>query len=113
MVEINSTEFGEITIDGRTYYSDVIVWWNGEVEMVVKKHSIDMDDLAKFMEKKPEAIIIGIGQTNGVRVMPEVKQVLEDKDIELYVEPSSKAIEIFNSFVQSKKKAVAKIHTTC
>jgi hypothetical protein len=113
MVKINSVKFAEIVVDGKTYYSDVIVWWNGNVELIEKKHVLDVSDMAPFIEKKAEAIVIGTGQSDGVKLLPEVKQVLEDKNIKLYVETSPDAIEIFNSFAATGKKAAALIHTTC
>lgn len=113
MVKIDSIKFGEIEIDGKTYYSDVVVWWTGDIEIVEKRHIIDVDDISKLLKKDPKIIIIGTGQGESVKLLPEVREVLENKGIKLYVETSPNAIEIFNSFVVTKKKVVAFIHTTC
>lgn len=113
MVKINSTKFGEVEIDNKTYYSDVIVWWNGDVELTEKKHILEVDDVTPFIKKKAETVVIGTGQHGGVRLLPEVKQVLENKKIKLFVETSPNAIEIFNSFAATGKKVVAWVHTTC
>jgi hypothetical protein len=42
----------------------------------------------------------------------ELKKQLEEKNIELYVERSGKAVEIFNS-VDKNKKVIGAFHLTC
>ncbi len=113
MVKIDSTSFGEIVIDNKTYYSDMIVWWDGKTEYRDKSHVIDMSEFVKIMKRKPDTIVIGTGQTGVLKLLPEVEQVAEDKKVKIFVEKSPKAIEIFNGFVCSGKKVVAVIHTTC
>lgn len=113
MVKIDSTSFGEIVIDKKTYYSDITVWWDGKIEYRDKSHVFDMSEFVRIMERKPDTIVIGIGQTGILKLLPEVKQVAEDKKVKIFVEQSPKAIEIFNGFVCSGKKVVAVIHTTC
>lgn len=115
MVKIDGTDFGEISIDGKTYYSDMIVWWDGKVEYREKSHELDMSELLKLLQRNPEMIVVGTGQNipGSMKVLPEVLQVLEDKNIEIFKESSPKAIKIFNAMVSDKKRVVAVIHTTC
>ena len=44
MVEIKFERFGELDVDGKIYYSDMIVWWDGEIEFVEKDHVFGMED---------------------------------------------------------------------
>lgn len=113
MVKINSVKFGEVEINGKTYFSDMIVWWDGKIEYRTKSHEFGMSDFLKLAEKKPEIIVIGTGMNNICRVLDEVKQAAEDKGIEIYQEFSPKAAKMFNGFMADKKKAVAVIHSTC
>lgn len=113
MVRIDSTSFGEIVIDGKTYYSDMIVWWDGKIEYRTKSHTVDMSEFLKLMQKEPEAVVIGTGQIGVVKILPEVNQTAEDKQVDLFIDQSKKAIQIFNGLVADGKKAVAVIHTTC
>ena len=113
MVKITSVRFGEVEIDGKTYFSDMIVWWNGKIEYREKSHTFGMSDFLKLAEKKPAIIVIGTGMNNICKVLDEVKQAAEDKKIEIYQELSPKAAKMFNGFVVDKKKAVAVIHSTC
>jgi hypothetical protein len=116
MVKIDSTSFGELLIDGKTYYSDMTVWWDGRVEYRGKSHQLDMSEFVKLLQRKPEAIVIGTGQSpprGGLKILPEVLQMAEDRGIEIFSDLSPKAIQIFNGLLANKKKVVAVIHTTC
>lgn len=113
MVKINSVTFGEVEIDKKTYFSDMIVWWNGKIEYREKSHNFTMSDFLKLAEHGPEIIVIGTGMNDMCRVLEEVEQAADDKGIEIFREASPKAAEMFNGFVADKKKVVAVIHSTC
>jgi hypothetical protein len=113
MVKINSTSFGEVKINGKTYYSDMTVWWDGKIEFREKSHVFDHNEFFRIARRKPEIIVIGTGQSGIVKVPDEVKQLAEEKKITIYEETSPKAIEIFNAFVSEKKRVVCVVHTTC
>jgi hypothetical protein len=113
MVKITSVSFGEVEINGKTYFSDMIVWWDGKIEFRTKSHTFGMSEFLKLAEKKPEIIVIGVGMNNMCRILDEVKQAAEDKKIEIYQELSPKAAKMFNGFIADRKKAVAVIHSTC
>jgi len=112
MVRITAVRFGEVEIDGKTYFSDMIVWWNGKVEFHEKSHVFGMSDFLRLAEKKPEIIVIGTGTEGICKIDEEVEQAAEDKGIEIFSEISPKAAKMFNGFVADKKKAVAVIHST-
>ena len=113
MVRVDSVRFGEITIDGKIYYSDINVWWDGKVEYKEKTHEFTMSDFVRLAEKNPEIIVIGTGINGICKVLEEVEMAAEDKGIEIFKELSPKAAEMFNAFVADKRKAVAVIHSTC
>ena len=113
MVRIDSTSFGDVIVDGKTYYSDVTVWWNGKVDFRDKMHVFGMKEFLRIVEKKPEAVVLGTGQHGVVQVPDEVMEAADKHKIDLFIETSPKAIKIFNSFITEGKKAVAVIHSTC
>jgi hypothetical protein len=110
MVHIDSTSFGEICIDGKTHYADVVVWWDGRIEHVPKDHIFGFDDFFSLAHRKPEAIVIGTGQSGSVKIPEKVMETAESLTIPIYSERSPKALEIFNGFIKDGKKAVALIH---
>jgi len=113
MVRIDSTSFGEVVVDGKTYYSDVTVWWDGRTEFRDKTHIFSMEEFLKILEKRPDTIVVGTGQHGVVKVPDEVRQVAEEQKVDLFIENSPKAMKIFNSFITEGRKAVAVIHSTC
>lgn len=113
MVKIDSTSFGEISINGKTYYSDMVVWWDGKLEYRPKSHGIGVEEMASLLKRKPGAVVIGTGQHGAVKLLPKAEELARQAGVEIFQETSPKAAEIFNGLVAQKKKAVAVIHTTC
>ncbi len=113
-MKIEHYSFGKITIDGKTYTSDVIIypgrvdssWWRKE------GHYLQVVDLVDVINAKPEVLIIGTGYS-GVMVVPkDTISHLESKGIEVHVARSEKAVEMFNKF-QKEKLVIAALHLTC
>lgn len=113
-MKIEHYSFGNITIDGKTYTSDVIIypgrvdasWWRKE------GHCLRVVDLADIIKAKPEVVIVGTGYS-GVMVVPkETISDLESKGIEVHVERTGKAVELFNN-IQKDKVVIAALHLTC
>lgn len=112
MVIIDSVSFGEAKVDGKTYYSDVVVWWDGKVEMVVKNHQFGMNELLNLLKKKPDVVVLGTGLEGCVEILEEVEQEIENKGLLFFVEKTPNALEVFNAMVNEGKKAVAFLHVT-
>ena len=112
-VKINGTKFGEITINGKPYDSDMTVYWTGKVEYRSKEHVIELGDFLKIVRLAPEVVIIGTGQEGIVRIAPEVIQVAGDKNIHIYAEKTPKAVELFNAFASQGRKVAGVFHVTC
>ena len=116
---IDSTIFGAITIDGKTYEHDVIVRLSGEVVKRKKKLSKKLygtshvlsEDEAKFLfEKGCDQIVIGSGQMGNVRQSPEAEAYFERKGCEVLLKPTPEAIQTFN---RSRAKRIGLFHVTC
>jgi hypothetical protein len=113
-MKVEHYSFGRIIIDGHTYTSDVIIyqdkvdpaWWRKA------GHSLHIDDLKDVINLKPEILIIGTGQS-GVMVVPEeTLSYLKGHNIEVHVERTGKAVELFNK-IRKDKKTFAALHLTC
>jgi len=112
MVQIDSVSFGEVKIDGKVYYSDVIVWWDGKIEMIPKSHQFGMSELVRLLKKNPDAIVLGTGLEEAVQILEEVEHKVEDDGIRFFPEKSQNAVEVFNGLVSQEKKAVLQMHCT-
>ncbi|WJR80945.1 MTH938/NDUFAF3 family protein [Bradyrhizobium sp. NP1] len=116
---IDSTIFGAITIDGKTYEHDVIVRLSGKVVKRKKNLSKKLygtshvlsEDEAKFLfEKGCDQVVIGSGQMGNVRLSPEAEAYFERKDCEVLLKPTPEAIRTFN---RSRAKRIGLFHVTC
>jgi len=114
-MKIELYSFGNITIDGKTYTSDVIIypgrvdssWWRKE------GHYLQVADLADVIKAKPEVVIIGTGYSGVMTVPKETISHLESKGIEVHVERTGKAVELLNKVQGKDKIVIAALHLTC
>jgi len=113
-MKIQHYSFGKITIDGKTYTSDVIIfpgrvnssWWRKE------GHFLQMDDLREVMAEKPEVIVIGTGYSGVMKVLDEIISSLKSLKIDMHVAKTTDAVVLFNELA-GKRKTVACLHLTC
>jgi hypothetical protein len=111
---ITHYSFGSITIEGKTYTSDVIIypdkvnssWWRKQ------GHYLQPVDLEDVVNAKPDVVVIGTGAVGVMQVPEETIKFLESKGIEVHVAKTAQAVEIYNS-ISKDKKAVAALHLTC
>ncbi len=112
-LKVDGTKFGEITIKGKPYDSDMVVYWNGKLEYRDKEHVIEMGEFLKVAEHGPDILVIGTGQTGSLKITQEVKQMAEDRNIEIYMDNTPKAIKIYNAFSGEGRKVAGIFHVTC
>jgi len=113
-MKIERYSFGSITIDGRTYTSDVIIypervdpsWWRKE------GHILSIKDLDDVIKAKPDLLIVGTGAYGVMKVPKETISYLESKGIEVQIDLTKNAVELFNK-LQSDRKVIAAFHLTC
>lgn len=113
-MKIEHYSFGSITVDGKTYTSDVIIypgrvdssWWRKE------GHNLHIVDLTDVINAKPQVLVIGTGASGLMKVLKETLSHLESKGIEVHVERTDKAVELYNK-LQKDKIVIAAFHLTC
>ncbi|MGP8027396.1 MAG: Mth938-like domain-containing protein [Acidocella sp.] len=118
-MHIDRSEFGSITIDGKTYGHDVTIGLGDKVSKRKKKLSKEQygtshvvsEAEAKFVfEKGCDLIIIGSGQEGNVRLSPEAEDYFAKKGCDVVLRPTQEAIQLFN---RSTKRKIALMHVTC
>ena len=90
-MRIDRSEFGSITVDGKTYDHDVMIGLSGRVSKRKKKLSKQQYGTSHVVSKA------------------EAKAVFE-KGCEVLLQPTQKAIRSFNL---SAKRKIALMHVTC
>jgi len=111
---IDSYQFGLLSISGKEYTSDVIVFPDRVKDNWYRRsgHQLCLEDIAEVMAGKPEVLIVGTGASGLVKVLPEVQQAADAQDIKLIVETTDKACHTYNRLSHSHR-AVAALHLTC
>ena len=112
---IQSCSFGSIAIDGRNYFSDLIIYPDGLVEDSWRRksgHRLSIDDIRKLIESGPEIIIAGTGINGFVIPEKELEKFLSQKGIQFRHAPNHNAMEIYNE-LSTDKRTGACFHLTC
>lgn len=118
-MKIDSTEFGRIRIDGRTYEHDVIIRLSGEIVKRKKKlskkyygtsHTISKEEAEFVYEDGCRRLVLGTGQDDHVRLSKEAAEYFERKGCKVIAQPTPDAIDTFN---HSTKKKIGVFHVTC
>ena len=118
-MEIESTSFGAITIDGETYGHDVVIRLSGEVVKRKKKlskkyygtsHMLSKHEAKFVFEKGCQQLIVGSGQMGNVQLSPQADAYFAKKRCKVLLRPTPEAIRLFN---RSKGKKIGLFHVTC
>ena len=98
-MEIESTTFGTITIDGKTHEHDVVIRLSGEVVKRKKKlskkyygtsHVLSKDEAKFVFERGCEQLIVGSGQMGNVHLSPEAEAYFAKKGCKVLLQPTRK-----------------------
>lgn len=111
-MKIDSTKFGSITIEGKKYKHDVMIFVNGEIKKREKSgHEIGIEEIEPLIDEKPEYLVIGIGQWGWAHSpTKEALKICSDNGIEVIQSKTKESIKKFN---QLKGKKSALIHVFC
>jgi hypothetical protein len=99
-MEIESTTFGTITIDGKTYEHDVLIRLSGEVVKRKKKlskkyygtsHVLSKEEAKFVFERGCDEPIVGSGQVGNVRLSLEAAAFFKKKDCKVLLQPTPDA----------------------
>ena len=113
-MKIGSYSFGSILIDGESYTSDLILfsdkidasWWRK------RSHKVDMEDITELLQAEVDMIIFGTGAYGLMKIDKKVIDHFADRNIEVVVEKTGKAVNIYNEIAENKE-VIAALHLTC
>ena len=113
-MKVDSFRRGQITIDGKRYTSDVIIfphrvkdgWWRKTA------HQVCPDDVEEIVQEKPEILLVGTGDEEMLKVLPETRRYLGEQVIELITRVTNEALRAYNQLCASRK-VIAALHLTC
>jgi len=113
---IESTAFGTMTIDGRTFTSDLFIFPDGRVKdgwWRQRGHALYIDDILALVDTAPQLIVAGTGTSGRMRPEADLSPLLAERGIDFIAEPNPRAVEIYNSKRAGGLKVGACFHLTC
>lgn len=112
---IDSYKYGQIVVNGTTYTSDIIIYhdrvnksWSRHEE-----HRLIPADITDALNAQPDVLIIGTGYAGVLIVPKEMAAHIAAQGIEVIIEKTSRAVELYNSLLGTKKYAIAALHIAC
>ncbi len=115
IMKIDSYSFGLMSIDGKGYSTDLIIYPDGEVRSGWWRrhgHRLVPDDLEGIDEFKPDTIIIGTGANGRMKVPSDTVRHLRTICGDLIIEDTAEAVRQFNTLNVSQR-IVGMFHMTC
>lgn len=110
---IEAYSFGRITIDGKQYTNDVIIfperlessWWRKE------GHRLQLVDLEDVFAENPKTLVVGTGHDGVMKVDDEVRSFCSEKGIELIELRTAEAVKKYNEL--AGPGVIGAFHLTC
>ncbi len=114
-MHIDDYYFGQITVDGKTYTADIIIyperveaeWWRRE------GHRLAPEDLPEVLRDPPGILLIGTGASGCLKVPEATAARLREIGMEVRAMPTGNVVREFNRLQGQPEKVVAALHLTC
>jgi len=110
---IQEHKFGSFVINGRGYLGDIKILDSKVRYWDRKSHTVSFKDIEELLATYPDVIIIGTGNSELLKVAPEIKDKIFSHRIKLYVDKNDIAVKRYNQFLLQNKKISALFHATC
>jgi len=110
---ISHYEFGSITIDGKRYDHDVIIF-KGEVRSWWRKagHDVAVADIESLVKEGVRTIVFGTGASGVMKVDRETESYLKHHGISIFMMKTGDAVGKFNQ-ISADPNTAAALHLTC
>ena len=112
---IESISFGHITINGRTYHSDLIIYPDGRIEdnwWRQSGHRLTETDIIKLIQSHPDVIIAGAGIYSGMKPANALEKKLNNMGVQFIVKANKEAMATFNQLTLANRVGAC-FHLTC
>lgn len=113
-MKITDYSFGRITVNGTTYTSDVIIyfdsvnpsWWRKEGHLLQK---VDIDGI---IQPHITILVIGTGYYGAMEVPESILRYLKSEGVDACQYTTREAVDYYNRLPE-KKAVAAALHLTC
>ena len=112
---IEEYSMGRMKVCGKTHRRDLKIiggrvkedWWREQ------GHRLSMEDIRDILDASPDILVVGAGYASGMRVSGTVLRALKAEKIEVRVENTYDAVEIFNALKSENRNVAGAFHLTC
>ncbi|WP_027363192.1 Mth938-like domain-containing protein [Desulfospira joergensenii] len=115
-MKIESYTFGSMTINKRTYGSDLIIMPDGDIRENWRResgHLLLESDIETLIHANPDLIIAGTGAYGRMNIDPGLPRALSGLGIQIKALPTEEAADLFNRTFHRDPKTGACFHLTC
>ena len=115
-LSINKYIFGRMTINGKEFTSDLIIYQDGRIKSDwwrEQGHNLLPEDITTILDACPEMLIIGTGAMGLMKVSETLLNMCERRGIEVKVSRTAAAVKRFNEAAKENKVVAACFHLTC
>lgn len=109
--KIENYSFGSITVDGKSYSHDLIVFKNITDWWRATSHNVSINDIDNLVLQKPKTIIFGTGASGVMRVPQETIDYIEKEGVQVIVLRTAEAAKKYNEMASDD--VAAALHLTC
>ena len=112
---IDACSFGSMTIDGKRYSSDLIIYPDGRVADAWRRkegHRLYPQDISPLIKSNPQIIVAGTGISGRVRLDKTLEAYLAAKGIELLADVTPSAVQHYNALIETRLVGAC-FHLTC
>ena len=113
---IESYSFGRMVVDGEEYGDDLMICGNEINPEWIRQsgHKLYPDDLRWLVDREPDLLIVGTGQSGRMTVTQEAKAYLDENGVNLWIGETDEAADYFNIKNEEEGEQIAgAFHLTC
>lgn len=116
---IEGVKFGAITVNGKTYGHDIVIYPSGRIERRKKEiskrkhdtsHKLDPEELTEYLREDFDVLVVGTGMYGMLSLLPESRALVGNREI--IEKPTRDAAELFNE-LRKEKRVLGVFHITC
>lgn len=125
LMSIEDTNFGSITIDGKKYTHDIVIYPD-HVEKRKKwitkqkhgtSHKFTQEEMSEYINnvdsEEIKVVVVGTGQYGKLKLLNETREYLKEKEIEVIELKTPEAIKYFEKRAETRKQKIGIFHVTC
>lgn len=115
-VHIDGCAFGRMTINGRIYTRDLMIFPDGQIMdgwWRKRGHRFSAIDVHPLVDAHPDIIVAGTGINGMAHIAETLEVLLSQKGIDLQAMKTQGAVSTFNRLAEAGKHVAGCFHLTC